>query len=149
MSMATPKRNNLQQVAPKKKLFPWNNQNTINHNILLLMQYYTHKQNQHFTNILQSNFNEEQTRDSRYIPPPQVIPLCHIIIHECMPNNDIACIQNTIQSQHSVSHIYDNDGRHLITNPKQRLQWLCVSPNKALTCVLNRKSCLDLIFKLC
>ena len=92
---------------PQKDLFPWNNQNTINYHILLLTQYYTHKHNQHFTNILQLNFNEEQMRDSIYIPPPQVIPLCHIHINECNPDNDIARTQNTIQSQHGVSHIYD------------------------------------------
>ena len=109
---------------PQKDLFPWNNQNTINHNILLLTQYYTHKQHQYFTNILKLNFNEAQLRDTRYIPPPQVIPLCHIHINECNPDTDIACTQHTIQSQHGVSHIYDNDGRHLITIPKQRLQWL-------------------------
>ena len=28
---------------PQRELFPWNNQNTINHNILLLTQYYTKK----------------------------------------------------------------------------------------------------------
>ena len=117
---------------PQKDLFPWNNQNTINHNILLLTQYYTHKQNQYFTNILQSNFNEEQTRDSRYIPPPQIIPLCHISINECNPDNDIACTQNIIQSQRGVSHIYNNDGRHLTTIPEVRLQWLWKQYQNAL-----------------
>ena len=106
---------------PQKNLFPWNNQNTIHHNILLLTQYYTHKQNHHFTNILQMNFNETQLRDNIYIPPPQAIPLCHIHINECNPNNDIVRIQNTIQNQHGASHIYDDDGRHLITIHEQRL----------------------------
>ena len=50
----------------------------------------------------------------------------------CNPDNDIACTQNTIQSQHGVSHIYDNDGRHLITIPEQRLNWLCEQYHTAL-----------------
>ena len=37
---------------PQRDLFPWNNQNTINHNILLLTQYYTRKQHQHFAAII-------------------------------------------------------------------------------------------------
>ena len=48
-------------------------------------------------------------------PPTTTIPLCHININECNPENDIAHTQSTIQSQHGVSHIYDNIGRHLIT----------------------------------
>ena len=75
---------------PQKELFPWNNQNAINHNTLLLTQYYTRKQHQHFINILNINFNHEQMRDTRYIPPPQTIPLCHIHINECNPEDDIA-----------------------------------------------------------
>ena len=44
----------------QKELFPWNNQNAIYHNTLLLTEYYTRKQHQHFTNILNINFNHEQ-----------------------------------------------------------------------------------------
>ena len=36
----------------------------------------------------------------------------------------ITYTQNTIQTQHRVSHIYDNTGRHVITIPEQRLKWL-------------------------
>ena len=100
---------------PQKELFPWNNQNAINHKILLPTQYYTRKQHQHFTNILNINFNQEQMRDIRYIPPPQTIPLCQIHINECNPEDDIACTQYTIQTQYDNAHIYDNTGRHLIT----------------------------------
>ena len=104
---------------PQKDLFPWNNQPTITHNILLLTHYYIHKQNQYFTNILQVHFNADQLRDTRYIPPPQVIPLCHIHINDCNLDNDIECNQNTIDSQHGVSHIYDSDGRHIIAIPNK------------------------------
>ena len=117
---------------PQRDLFPWESQNTINHNLLVLTQYYTHKQYQHFTNIIKSNFDETQTKDSRHIPPPQIIPLCQINIHECNPDSDIACTQPTIQSQHGTSHIYDEDGRHIITIPEQRLQWLWEQYQNAL-----------------
>ena len=118
---------------PQKALFPWNNPHTINHNISLLTQYYTHKQHQHFTNILHVNFNATQLRDTRYISPPHLLPLCHIHINECNPDNDIACTQNTIQTEHGVSHIYDSDGRHLITIPEQRLNWLWEQYQNALS----------------
>ena len=48
-----------------KDLFPWNNHNTINYNVLLNTKCYTHKQ--HFTNILQRNFYQEQIRDTIYV----------------------------------------------------------------------------------
>ena len=71
-------------------------------------------------------------RDTRYVRPPQDIPLCHIHINECNHDNDIECTQHTIQSQHGISHIYDNDGRHLITIPEQRVQWLWAQYQNAL-----------------
>ena len=109
---------------PQRDLFPWDNQNAVNHNILLLTQYYTRKQHQHFTAILQSNFNQEKIRDTQCTPSLRIIPLCHIHTNKCNPENDISYTQNTIQTQHKVSHIYNNIGRHLITIPEQRLKWL-------------------------
>lgn len=108
----------------QRVLFLWEHQNTINHNILLLTQYYTHKQHQYYTNILNANFATPQFKDTRHISPPLIIPLCQINITECNPDIDIAHAQPTIQSQHGYSHIYDEDGRHLITIPDQRLKWL-------------------------
>ena len=116
----------------QRDLFPWESQNTINHNILLLTQYYTNKQHRHFTNILNDNFVETQVRDTRHISPPLNIPLCRININECNPDIDIALTQPTIQSQHGASHIYDEEGRHLITIPEQRLQWLWKQYQNAL-----------------
>ena len=116
----------------QRDLFPWESQNTINHNILLLTQYYTNKQHRHFTNILNDNFVEAQVRDTRHISPPLNIPLCRININECNPDIDIALTQPTIQSQHGASHIYDEEGRHLITIPEQRLQWLWKQYQNAL-----------------
>ena len=116
----------------QRDLFPWESQNTINHNILLLTQYYTNKQHRHFTNILNDNFVEAQIRDTRHISPPLNIPLCRININECNPDIDIALTQPTKQSQHGASHIYDEEGRHLITIPEQRLQWLWKQYQNAL-----------------
>ena len=45
-------------------------------------------------------------------------------VNECNPDIDIAHTHLTIQSQHGASHIYDEDGHHLITIPEHRLQWL-------------------------
>ena len=117
---------------PQRDLFPWENQNTINHNILLLTHYYTRKQHLYCTHILNSKFHDAQLRDTRHIPPLQVTPLCHIHINECNPDNDIGRTQPTIQSQHGVLHIYDADGRHLITISEHRLQWLWEQYHNAL-----------------
>ena len=98
-------------------MFLWNNQNTKNYNILLLTQYYTRNQHQHFTNILKTNFHQEQMKNTRYIPPPQTIPLCQIHINKCNLDDDIAYTQGTIQTQHNTTHIYDNTSQHVITIP--------------------------------
>ena len=45
-----PNKTTYNKWLPQKKLFPWKNQNAINLNILLLTQYCTRKQHQHFTN---------------------------------------------------------------------------------------------------
>lgn len=108
-------------VATKRPL-PLVQPNTINHNILLSIQYYTQKQHQHFTTKLRTNFNQEQLRNTRYIPSPQTKPLCHIYTNGCNPENDIAYTQNTIQTQYDITHIYDNIGQHLITILETRIQ---------------------------
>ena len=94
----------------------------IHHNTLLLTQYYTQKQHQYFTNILNIIFNHEQMRDTKYIPPPQTIPLCHIHINDCNREDDITCTQYIIQIQFDTAQIYDNTGHHLITISKTRLK---------------------------
>ena len=123
MQMVIPRWGNLQQMAapkrfvsleqPKRHRPYYPTLNTILHTET------TPTLHCHTTNKLQSWTNE-----TRYIPPLQIILLCHIHINECNPKNDIAYTQNTIQTQHRVSHMYDNTGHHLITIPEQRLKWL-------------------------
>ena len=85
MPMVITRWKNLQQMGAPKRFVFLEQPNTISHNILLLTQYYTRKQHQHFTAKLQTNFNKEQMRDTWYIPPPRIIPLCHILTNECNP----------------------------------------------------------------
>ena len=66
----------------------------------------------------------EQQRDTRYVTPAKIIPLAHISINECNPENDIETNTNTIQTHFDVAHIYEDNGRHLTTIPKTRLHWL-------------------------
>lgn len=82
------------------------------------------EKHQHFTNILNTNFHQDQMKDTRFIPPPQNIHLYHIHINECNPKDDITYTQNIIQTQHNTAHIYDNTRRHMATISKLRLKWL-------------------------
>ena len=96
-------------MATTKYLFPWNNQNAINYNILLLTQYYTQKQHKHFTDILNINFNQEQMRDSRYTPPPhtytQTIP--YATYTSTNATHKIICLaHNTLFKPNMTLHTY-------------------------------------------
>ena len=83
------------------------------------------RQQKHFSNIIKAYFSTKQQRDTRYVIPATIIPLAHISINECNPESDIKTNTNTIQTQFDVAHIYEDNGRHLITVPKNRLLWLC------------------------
>ena len=108
----------------QRELFPYNYLEVINHNITLLTNYYTQKQHLYYKNIAQAYFTPDQNRDTRFIPPPQKIPLTHISINECNLENDIKVSTNTIQTQKDVAHIYEDTRRHLITITDNRLEWL-------------------------
>jgi hypothetical protein len=90
----------------------------------VLTHYYTERQHKHFSNIINAYFTTEQHRDTRYVTPTTIIPLAHISMNECNPENDIETNSDTIQIQFDVAHIYEDNGRHLITTPKTRLMWL-------------------------
>ena len=75
-------------------------------------------------NLINAHFTTEQQRDARYVTPATTIPLAHISINECNPENDIETNTNTIQTHFDVAHIYEDNGRHLTTIPKTRLHWL-------------------------
>ena len=108
----------------QRELFPYNYPEVINHNITLFTDYYTQKHHLYYKNIAQTYFTPDQNRDTRFIPPPQIIPLTHISINECNLENDIKVSTNTIQTQNDVAHIYEDTVRHLITIIDNRLEWL-------------------------
>ncbi len=97
-------------MANTKKLFRWYDANTCDYNARLLTQYYTKRQHKHFSNLIKAHFNTEQQRDTRYVTPATIIPLAHISINECNPENDIETNTNTIQTQFDVAHIYEDNG---------------------------------------
>ena len=109
---------------PQREIFPLNLPHVIEHNTSLLVNYYSNKQNTFYKNIIDANFTLEQNRDTRYIPPPLIIPLVHISIDECNPKKDIKVDTCTIQIQNDTTHIYEETWKHLITIPIDRLKWL-------------------------
>ena len=50
--------------------------------------------------------------------------MVQIHTNECNPENDIDSNHHIIQIQHDVAHLYEENGRHLITIPQSRLTWL-------------------------
>ena len=108
----------------ERDLFPYYDANTCNHNTDLLTNYYTERQHKHFLNIINAYFFTYEQRDTRYVTSATIIPLAHISIYECNPKNNIETNSNTIQIQFDVAHIYEDNGRHLITILKTRIMWL-------------------------
>ena len=74
--------------------------------------------------MINNHFTPEQTRDTRFIPPPTKIPHTQISIIECNPKNDIVTTKNNIQTLGEITHIYEDTGKFLITIPTTRLKWL-------------------------
>ena len=109
---------------PQREIFPLNLPHVIKHNTSLLINYYSNKQHTFYKNIIDANFTLEQNRDTRYIPPPLIIPLAHISINECNPEKDIKVDTCTIQIQNDIAHIYEETWKHFITIPIDRLKWL-------------------------
>ena len=108
----------------QRALYPYCEANTCNHHTRLLTQYYMIRQYKHCSHIVNAHFSTSQQKDTRYVTPPTNIPHALISINECNPDNDIETTSATIQIQFDVAHIYEDTGRHLITIPKTRLQWL-------------------------
>ena len=59
---------------PQRTLFPLNLPLVIIHNTKILKEYYIRQQHTYYKNIADSHFTLEQTRDTRFIPPPTKIP---------------------------------------------------------------------------
>jgi hypothetical protein len=94
------------------------------HNLTLLTHYYTRIQHRTYTNLITIHFLPEQPQGTKYIPPPLALPLIHISNEECHPSRDISTTQSTISITHNQAHIYQNNGKYLLTIPITRLQWL-------------------------
>lgn len=109
---------------PEKKLFPYSTTQPPNQLIPLLLQYYTHRQNQHYSKLLTQSFFQTQPKDTRYIHQHPNLTHVHISTTECNPDKDIIAHRPLIQTINSEPHLYDNTGKFIITIPTERLQWL-------------------------
>jgi hypothetical protein len=109
---------------PQRTLFPLNQPLVIVHNTKILKEYYIRQQHTYYKNMANSHFTPEQTRDTRFIPPPTKIPHTQNLNNRMQPTKDIATTKNTIQTQDELTHIYDDTGKYLITIPTTRLKWL-------------------------
>jgi hypothetical protein len=106
------------------KVFPYNKPNITEHNLRLLKQFYLTQQHKYYHDIIEKNFHQKQSKDTRYIHEPLQLPLVQIHLNECNPDTDINTIEPTIQIIHDKALIFTNNGNHLITIPKDRLEWL-------------------------
>lgn len=70
------------------------------------------------------HFIPEEFQDTKYILPSLSLPLIHISTNECNPKLDIITNQPTIKTIHNQVHIYQEDGKYLITLPITTLKWL-------------------------
>jgi hypothetical protein len=119
-----PENQNYAMWMTTDKVFPHNKPNIANHNLILLKQFYLTKQHKHYSNIIDKNFHQPQSKDTRYVHEPLNLPLIQINLHECNPDRDIKTTQPTIQIICDEAHIFTNIGNLLITIPKTRLEWL-------------------------
>jgi hypothetical protein len=92
-----PKNQNYTMRMATDKVFPHNKPNIANHNLILLKQFYLTQQHKHYSNIIEKNFFQLQSKDTRYVHEPLNLPLIQINLHECNPDKDIKTTQPTIQ----------------------------------------------------
>jgi hypothetical protein len=119
-----PKNQNYTMWMSSNKVFPNNQQNIAEYNLTLLRQFYITQQHKHYYNIIENHFHQPQSKDARYIHKPLHLPLIQINLNECNPDSDIKTTQSTIQIIQEKAHIFINNGNHLITISKDRLEWL-------------------------
>jgi hypothetical protein len=106
------------------KVFPHKAPNITKHNLILLKQFYLTQQHKHYQNIIEQNFYQIQTKNTRYIHEPLQLTLVQINLNEYNPDTDINALVPTIQIAQDKALIFTNNGNHLITIPKNRLEWL-------------------------
>ena len=105
-------------------VFPYDKPNITQHNLILLKQFYLTQQHKHYQDIIEKNFHQIQSKDTRYIQEPLQLPLVQINLNKYNPNTNIGTIKPTIQIIQDKVLIFTNKGYHLITIPKNRLKWL-------------------------
>ena len=123
MQMDATWKSQLYNVDATDKVFPHKKPNIIEHNLRLLKQFYL-TQHKYYHATIEKNFHQIQSKDIRYIHEPLQLPLVQIHLNECNPDIDINTTKPTIQIIHDKSHIFTNNGNHLITISNDRLEWL-------------------------
>jgi hypothetical protein len=93
---AQPENQNYTMWMATDKVFPHNKPNITNHNLILLKQFYTTQQHKHYSSIIEKNFHQPQSKDTRYVHEPLNLPLIQINLHECNPDSDIETSQPAI-----------------------------------------------------
>ena len=106
------------------KVFPHNTPNITKHNLILIKQFYLTQQHKHYQNKIEQNFYQIQSKNTRYIHEPLQLPLVQINLNKCNLDANINTIEPTIQIIQEEALIFTNKGNHLITIPKNRLEWL-------------------------
>jgi hypothetical protein len=97
-----PDNHNYMMWMNTSKVFPHNTPNITEHNLIVLKQFYLTQQHKHYQKKIEQNF----------------------YLNECNPDIDINTIEPTIQIIQDEALIFTNKGNHLITIPKNRLEWL-------------------------
>jgi hypothetical protein len=123
-TLTQPKNQNYTMWMTNEKIFPHNKPNIANHNLILLKQFYIAQQHDHYSNIIEINFSQIQSKNTRYAHKPLDLPLIQINLHECNPDKDIKTTLPTIQIIQNEAHIFTDIGNLLITISKTRLEWL-------------------------
>jgi hypothetical protein len=78
----------------------------------------------HYSNTIEKNFHQPQSKDTRYVHEPLYLPLIQINLNECNPDKNIKTTQPIIQVINDEAYIFTELGNLLITIPKTRLEWL-------------------------
>jgi hypothetical protein len=119
-----PENHNYTMWMTMDKIFPHNKPNITDHNLILLKQFYLMQQHKYYQIIIEKNFHQKQSKDTRYIQEPLQLPLVQIHLNECIPNTDINTTEPTIQIIQDKALMFTNKGNLLITITKTRLEWL-------------------------
>jgi hypothetical protein len=119
-----PSNHNYMMWLNTNKVFPHNTPNITDHNLILLKQFYLTQQHKHYQNIIEKKNYQTQSKDTRCILEPLQLPLVQINLNEYNPDTDINTNDPTIQIIQDKALIFTNKGIHLITIPKNRLEWL-------------------------